>query len=72
ARGLSLFEAGAQGEHKLLRGFLPAATYSSHWVAHPGLNDALAAHCAREAVQIQTQMTELAAYAPYRLGDDDH
>lgn len=71
ARGLSLFEAGAQGEHKLLRGFLPSATYSSHWVAHPALNDALAAHCAREAVQVQTQMAELAAYAPYRLGDDD-
>ncbi len=71
ARGLPLFEAGAQGEHKLLRGFLPSPTYSAHWVAHPALNDALAAHCAREAVAVAAQMNELTQYAPYRLGDDD-
>lgn len=70
-RGLPLFEAGAQGEHKLLRGFLPSPTYSAHWLAHPGLNDALAAHCVREAVAVTTQMAELAQYAPYRAGDEE-
>lgn len=34
--GLRLFEAGAQGEHKVARGFLPELTYSAHWIAHPG------------------------------------
>ncbi|MBP9087846.1 MAG: N-acetyltransferase [Kofleriaceae bacterium] len=71
ARRLPLFEAGAQGEHKLLRGFLPSPTYSAHWMAHPALNDALAAHCAREAVAVTTQMAELAQYAPYRGVDDE-
>lgn len=71
ARGLPLFEAGAQGEHKLLRGFLPSPTYSAHWLAHPALNEAIAAHCAREAVGVTTQMAELAQYAPYRVGDDE-
>jgi uncharacterized protein len=70
-RGHALFEAGAQGEHKLLRGFLPSATYSSHWVAHPGLNQALAEHCAREAAAVKQQMAELAGYAPYRTTTDD-
>ena len=37
--GLPRVEAGAQGEHKLARGYVPAPTYSAHWIAHPGLRD---------------------------------
>ncbi|MBA2543746.1 MAG: N-acetyltransferase, partial [Deltaproteobacteria bacterium] len=48
-RKLPLFEAGAQGEHKLLRGFEPAPTYSAHWIRHPGLAAAVADFTEREA-----------------------
>jgi predicted N-acyltransferase len=70
ARGTPLFEAGAQGEHKLLRGFEPAPTYSAHWLAHPGLRAAIADHCAREAPAMREQMRELAGYGPYRAAPD--
>jgi predicted N-acyltransferase len=70
-RGTPLFEAGAQGEHKLLRGFLPSPTYSAHWIRHPGLADAIAAACERESKGVARQMQELAEAGPYRHGDDD-
>ena len=41
ARGLTKVEAGAQGEHKLLRGYMPEETYSAHYIAHPGLRRAV-------------------------------
>ena len=41
-RGIALFEGGAQGEHKHARGFLPEATRSFHWLAHPAFNKAVA------------------------------
>lgn len=40
--GLTLFEAGAQGEHKIARGFLPEITLSAHWIAHPGFKEGIA------------------------------
>jgi uncharacterized protein len=73
ARGTPLFEAGAQGEHKLLRGFLPAPTYSAHWLRHPGLADAIEDFCAREAHAVSREMEELARAGPFReaeAGDD--
>lgn len=70
ARGLPLFEAGAQGEHKLVRGFEPSPTYSAHWLRHPGLHAAIEDFCARERAGVAQQMAELAAYGPYRQGDD--
>jgi predicted N-acyltransferase len=70
-RRLPLFEAGAQGEHKLLRGFEPAPTYSAHWIAHPGLRAAIGEACAREAAAMRAQMSELAGYGPYRTTEDD-
>ena len=72
-RKLPLFEAGAQGEHKLLRGFEPAATYSAHWIRHPGLAEAITAHTARETIAMQAEISELAKYGPYRneTGDDE-
>ncbi|MEZ4367168.1 MAG: peptidogalycan biosysnthesis protein [Kofleriaceae bacterium] len=71
ARGLPLFEAGAQGEHKLLRGFEPAATYSSHWLREPRLHEAVCGFLAQEAREVVAQRGGLAAYGPYRTGDDD-
>jgi hypothetical protein len=71
ARQLPLFEAGAQGEHKLLRGFLPSPTYSAHWIRHPGLADAVAEHCALEARSVAAELAELAKFGPYRDGGGD-
>lgn len=76
-RGLPLFEAGAQGEHKLLRGFEPAPTYSAHWIRHPGLAAAVEEHTRREAAGVAEHMAELARLGPYRGEDgadgaDDH
>ena len=70
---LPLFEAGAQGEHKLLRGFEPSPTYSAHWIAHPGLAAAIEDHTRREAAAVTHELEELAKYGPYRdaSGDDE-
>jgi uncharacterized protein len=70
ARGTPRFEAGAQGEHKLVRGFLPCPTYSAHWLRHPGLRAAVDDYLPREALAVAEQMRELAALGPYRADDD--
>jgi len=70
-RRLPLFEAGAQGEHKLLRGFDPSPTYSAHWIRHAGLSAAIADHAAREAVAVASEIAELAKFGPYRSAQDD-
>ena len=66
ARGLPLFEAGAQGEHKLLRGFEPARTHSAHWIRDPRLFAAIRDFLARERAGVDAHMAELAAAGPYR------
>jgi hypothetical protein len=66
SRGLKWVEAGAQGEHKLARGYLPHTTYSAHFVANPALRRAIAEYLARERVYVQTAGEELAAAAPFR------
>lgn len=71
ARGLPLFEAGAQGEHKLLRGFEPSRTYSAHWIRHPGLAAAIADYTAREAAAMEHELAELSKYGPYRAEGED-
>jgi len=65
-RGIPLFEAGAQGEHKLLRGFAPSPTYSAHWLRHPDLDRAIRAFLADEARVIEIRMRKLAEYGPYK------
>lgn len=69
ARGLPLFEAGAQGEHKLVRGFEPSSTYSAHWIRHPGLAAAIEDYTRREADAVAREMEELARIGPYRRDD---
>ena len=64
--GWTRFEAGAQGEHKLKRGFLPAPTYSAHWIRHAGLRAAIAAWLPREAGAVEQEMAILGAHGPFR------
>jgi len=66
AHGLTRVEAGAQGEHKLARGYLPKTTYSAHFIANPALRRAVAEYLARERAYVQTAGEELAAAAPFR------
>ncbi|MGB8895866.1 MAG: GNAT family N-acetyltransferase [Pseudolabrys sp.] len=66
ATGLKRVEAGAQGEHKLARGYLPHTTYSAHFIANPALRRAVADYLARERVYVQATAEELAAAAPFR------
>jgi len=66
AHKLKRVEAGAQGEHKLARGYLPHTTYSAHFIANPGLRRAVAEYLERERAYVQTAGEELAAAAPFR------
>ena len=66
ARKTPLFEAGAQGEHKLIRGFAPSPTYSSHWIRHPGLAAAIERFLGDEAAAVRAQMRELTTLLPFR------
>jgi predicted N-acyltransferase len=58
-RGLAVFEGGAQGEHKLARGFEPVTTWSSHWLAHPAFNAAVQRYLEREHGGIEAYVDEL-------------
>ncbi len=66
ARGLSRVEAGAQGEHKLARGYLPAATWSAHYLPDPGFRSAVADFIARERRAVESDMAFLSEMAPFR------
>jgi len=66
ARGLKRFEAGAQGEHKLTRGFLPTPTYSAHWLRHPEFNRAVADFLRRERGGVDSYIDELDRHSPFK------
>lgn len=65
-KGLKVVEAGAQGAHKLARGYLPARTYSLHWIAHAGLRDAVARYLKEERRAVGEEMEALSEHAPFR------
>lgn len=65
-RGIALFEGGAQGEHKLARGFLPVETWSAHWLSHPQFNDAVERFLARETAGVENYIGELNERSPYK------
>jgi len=65
-RGLARVEAGAQGEHKLQRGYLPTATYSAHWIRDPALRRAIEDYLKRERRYVQEQIEGLAEAGPFR------
>jgi predicted N-acyltransferase len=64
--GLLRFEPGAQGEHKLARGFLPALVHSRHWIADPAFAQALEPWCAQEAESVLRYKALLEAHMPFR------
>ena len=65
-RGIALFEGGAQGEHKHARGFLPEATRSFHWLAHPAFNRAVDEFLEREGANVAAYFDELNERTPFR------
>ena len=66
AKGLKRVEAGAQGSHKLLRGYLPQSTWSAHYIAHAGLRRAVADYLEDERAAVAEQIEVLAERAPFR------
>ena len=72
AHKLARVEAGAQGEHKLARGYLPRTTYSAHYIDNPALRRAIADYLARERRHVEAAQEELASYAPFRKDLAEH
>ena len=70
-RGLSRVEAGAQGEHKIARGYEPVATKSLHWIADSGFRNAIADYLRREREQTNAEIEYLDERAPFRKAQDD-
>lgn len=67
ARGLGRVEAGAQGEHKIARGYLPAPVYSAHWIADPALRDPVARYLEQEREAVAGEMEYLEeAFSPFK------
>ncbi|MDP1869699.1 MAG: GNAT family N-acetyltransferase [Bradyrhizobium sp.] len=66
ARGLKTVEAGAQGEHKIARGYLPQTTYSAHYIADPGLARAIDEYLKRERAYVAEAARELTDAGPFR------
>jgi uncharacterized protein len=66
ASGLKRVEAGAQGEHKLARGYLPVETHSLHWIADPAFRDAVARYLQAERRAVGEEIEVLTAYGPFR------
>lgn len=66
ANGLEFVEAGAQGGHKLARGYAPVLTHSAHWIAHPGLREAIADYLTRERAAVEADLGYLNDRTPFR------
>ena len=66
AQGMARVEAGAQGEHKLARGYLPVPIHSLHWMREPGFANAVANYLAAERRAVEEDIEVLTAYGPFR------
>jgi uncharacterized protein len=64
--GLTRFEPGAQGAHKLARGFLPTFVRSRHWIAHEGFREALREWCEQEADSVRRYAATLTSHSPFK------
>jgi uncharacterized protein len=64
-RRCTLFEAGAQGEHKLKRGLAPAYTHSAHWIRYPALAEAIAEYVRSEEEAVEEQVRLYAEHTPF-------
>ncbi len=71
AHGIARVEAGAQGQHKIQRGYLPVATHSAHWIEHRGLRSAIADFLARERAAMAAEMVVLAEGSPFRRAGEE-
>ncbi|MBL8705923.1 MAG: N-acetyltransferase, partial [Rhodospirillales bacterium] len=67
---LARVEAGAQGPHKIQRGYLPVATWSAHWIADPRLKTAIADYLRRERAAVGRERLALMQHSPYRQGEE--
>ncbi|RUX27212.1 GNAT family N-acetyltransferase [Mesorhizobium sp. M7A.F.Ca.US.011.01.1.1] len=65
-RKLKVVEAGAQGEHKLARGYRPVTMHSAHYIAHPGLRNAVADYLRRERHEVERMSEYLEGHTPFR------
>ncbi len=66
AQRMARVEAGAQGEHKLARGYLPVPVHSLHWIADPGFRSAVARYLEGERLAVDQEIEVLTAYGPFR------
>ena len=66
--GKHCYEPGAQGEHKIPRGFLPTPTWSAHWLNDPGFREVIARYCKQEITLMEDQCRELYGLSPFREG----
>ena len=64
--GIKRFEPGAQGEHKISRGFLPTATHSMHWVADPQFRQAINEFLTRETIGMNHYIRQLKEHSPFK------
>ncbi|RLJ99890.1 GNAT family N-acetyltransferase [Ruegeria conchae] len=71
AEGLARVEAGAQGEHKLARGYMPTRTHSLHWVGDPGFADAVQKYLDAEAHAVGEEIEILTDYGPFRKSNPE-
>jgi predicted N-acyltransferase len=71
ANKMACFEGGAQGEHKMARGFLPQKTWSAHWLAHADFSDAIEEFLKRETGGIESYMDELNERNPFKFQIED-
>jgi predicted N-acyltransferase len=69
--GLQRVEAGAQGEHKLARGYLPTPVHSLHWLADPGFSKAVSRYLDQERRAVDQEIEVLTAYGPFRKTEQD-
>ena len=73
AQGLQRVEAGAQGEHKLARGYLPVATHSLHWMRDPGFARAISEYLEAERAAVTQEVEILTSYGPFKMDKtEDH
>ncbi|WP_295542828.1 GNAT family N-acetyltransferase [uncultured Thiohalocapsa sp.] len=68
AHGLTRFEPGAQGEHKVARGFLPTRTWSAHWIADPRFRQPIGAFLEHEIDAVEDYIDEMRSHSPYKDG----
>ena len=69
ANGYQTVEAGAQGAHKLARGYVPTTTYSAHWIPNAGFRDAVEHYLEQERLHVEMEQQALSARAPFKKSD---